>query len=272
MYVPLYQGRTIYQDYLYAKFQGTEIYAWRRPHNSGTHCAPILRLIFECFGIQDITAQIVGQRTRASVVKCAFKLLAQAVDAKELHHNRGKVYYEEDHRRYDIVNPKAYRDQQERVKKVIADIPHRYGIRTQGPHIVPSEEEVAHMERMEDEMHEEYIQFAKKTLLQKQRQGYEFGFDPNDLNKDHPAFKSGRKHPEDLTEDEFKRQYGKLPHDYSEEEFKALVEEYELEHYDPEDYEDLENPEDLEANDVLTDADYQMAQSIADQNKNQDQD
>ena len=174
MFVPLYQGRTIFQDSLYAKFQGTKMYMWRRDPGHGIQAAPLVRLILEAFGIDDVTVKIHGQRTRSCVVKCLFKLLAQVKDATEHYHSRGKAMYDPDNRLYRPLTYKEMKEQQMRVKEIISTIPQQYGIyQDKGSvHPLPSREEFDHFEKME-QLHDQGEEADQMRELQKIMDGDE---------------------------------------------------------------------------------------------------
>ncbi len=176
MFVPLWQGRTVFNDSLYAKFQGTKIYLWRRPTGHGVHAAPIVNLILRAFGITDVTVKIHGSRTRASVVKCMFKLLAQVVSPTDHFHGRGKAIYDPDNRLYRPLTYKEMKEQQLRVKEVISEIPRKYGVRMSNVykhHPMPTPEEFEHYERMEEVQAEIQEEERKKFVEMKRRQGFE---------------------------------------------------------------------------------------------------
>ncbi|GAB5359301.1 hypothetical protein AAMO2058_000532500 [Amorphochlora amoebiformis] len=128
MFVPLYENRTIYNKALYAKFQGVKIYLWRRSPGFGVTAAPIIRLILKAFGITDVSIKMHGTLTRSSVVKCMFKVLAKVTCYTTERQNRGKVNYDPDGRSASPPTYKQMKDQQIRIRRIIGEIPTKYGI------------------------------------------------------------------------------------------------------------------------------------------------
>jgi len=180
MYVPLYQGRTVYDKELRAKFQGTRMIMWRRREYHGVTAAPIVDLVLKCFGITDVTVKIIGPRTRTSVIKCLFKILAKVTCHTTNYRSRGKYVYNSAPEGDRNVTYKMMKEQQIRVKKVIAEIPRKYGIPMikmfgRKDALIPAvpEEEIVHLDRMEAKFLEDAKKEQEQYIARMRKMGFE---------------------------------------------------------------------------------------------------
>lgn len=94
--VPLDEGRTIPQS-VDGRHGRVIVRMKRKPRGSGVRGGPIMRCIFECFGLQDVTAKVVGSRGRNPLhqVYAAFQGLAMQTSPREMALARGVNYYRE---------------------------------------------------------------------------------------------------------------------------------------------------------------------------------
>jgi len=178
IFVPLYQGRTIWDRELHAKFQGLRMVMWRRSPGHGIQAAPILKLILRCFGITDVTVKLIGTKTRTSMVKCLFKLLGQAKCHETDHRDRGLVKFEPWKKDTRLLSYKKMMEQQERVKAVIGSIPEKYGI-PMSPlgWPAPTKEELIHYDKQEDAF-TDYLRAEKEKKEQRLKR---LGFDTEEM-------------------------------------------------------------------------------------------
>mmetsp|Transcript_6338 Transcript_6338/g.9848 ORF Transcript_6338/g.9848 Transcript_6338/m.9848 type:complete len:510 (-) Transcript_6338:80-1609(-) len=225
MFVPLYQGRTIYDKEIRAKFQGTRMIMWRRPEMHGVTAAPVVDLVLKCFGITDVTVKIIGPRTRTTVIKCLFKLLSQVTCHTTNYKARGKAVYDPTDTQYEVLTYTKMKEQQLRVKKVIAEIPRKYGVpmmkipgtmKEDNAYIVPpTVEEMEHLESMEEKFIADEKAEQEQYIARMRKMGFEID-EEYEKAKLNAAFNDGTT---EMDEEELLKEYAE---DFEEEDHELM--------------------------------------------------
>ncbi|BFZ58997.1 28S ribosomal protein S5, mitochondrial [Savitreella phatthalungensis] len=90
LFVPRYQGRTIYGEVDH-KFHAVKLKIRSRPPGFGVRANHYINEICRCAGITDLSAKVWGSRTGMNVIKATFEALSQAqVMPDELARDRGR--------------------------------------------------------------------------------------------------------------------------------------------------------------------------------------
>lgn len=89
IYIPLYEGRTLYHD-LKGKHNNAKVILRARPAGSGLVAGPAVRSILDVLGIRDCTTKVFGRQNIYSTVQAVFKAFNSYEDAESIALKRGK--------------------------------------------------------------------------------------------------------------------------------------------------------------------------------------
>ena len=89
IYIPLYEGRTLYHD-LKGKHNNAKVILRARPAGSGLVAGPAVRSILDVIGIRDCTTKVFGRQNIYSTVQAVFKAFNSYEDAESIARKRGK--------------------------------------------------------------------------------------------------------------------------------------------------------------------------------------
>lgn len=133
MEVPLDEGRTIPFSVV-GKFRRTKVIMQRCTRGRGIRAGPLMQAIFECAGLEDMSAKITGSRLRnpMSIIQAIFQGLGQLVSPRALAASRGVNYYEEycGPIREPAPTPEELAKRTSKIKEYIKDAEEQWARRT----------------------------------------------------------------------------------------------------------------------------------------------
>jgi len=88
LFVPMFESRTISHEII-GRYGVCEVRMWPRPRGRGMTAGYIPRMLFECFGLKDITAKVNGRALRHHQVLAIFDGLRQVKSLREEAIRRG---------------------------------------------------------------------------------------------------------------------------------------------------------------------------------------
>ncbi|MDR2526853.1 MAG: 30S ribosomal protein S5 [Rickettsiales bacterium] len=118
--IPLKEGRTLHHDYE-SSFGACKVIIKTAVPGTGIISSQTMRSIFECLGIRDVVAKVVGSNNPYNVVRATFKALQSVNSPKVVADRRGKNVNEIIKRRNQLMGGSMNEDKENDNKEDLKD-------------------------------------------------------------------------------------------------------------------------------------------------------
>ena len=93
LFVPLLEGRTLFKEVV-GKWNQTRVHMKPGPREGGQTACGMIRCIFDCIGVEDFSARILGRKNPFTVLYAIFDGLKQQTSFRQIALDRGVNFYD----------------------------------------------------------------------------------------------------------------------------------------------------------------------------------